>query len=75
MVSLTKTGKPVADDMSAYKYLMLQAYATGVTSLRIEFISRGQGISVSNGYPQMTFKVSPGFNTYKIPFKSLGQPQ
>ena len=70
-----KDGKSVADDMSAYKYLMLQAYATGVTSLRIEFISRGQGISVSNGYPQMSFKVSPGFNTYKVPFKSLGQPQ
>jgi hypothetical protein len=70
-----KDGKSVADDVSAYKYLTLQAYATGVTSLRIEFVSRGQGIVVSNGYPQMTFKVSPGFNTYKVPFKSLEQPQ
>ena len=70
-----KDGKPVADDVSAYKYLMLQAYATGVTSLRIEFTSHGQGISVSNGYPQMSFKLSPGFNTYKVPFKSLEQPQ
>ncbi|MCM3871474.1 MAG: hypothetical protein ND895_12390 [Pyrinomonadaceae bacterium] len=70
-----KDGKTVADDVSAYKYLMLQAYATGVTSLRIEFMSRGQGINVTNGYPQMTFKVSPGFNTYKVPFKSLVQPQ
>jgi hypothetical protein len=69
-----KEGKPVADDLSAYKNLMLQAYATGVTSLRIEFISRGQGI-VSDAYPQMVFKVSPGFNTYKVPLKSLGQPQ
>lgn len=70
-----KDGKPVPDDVSAYKYLMLQAYATGVTSLRIEFLSRGQGISVSNGYPQMSFKVVPGFNTYKVQFKSLEQPQ
>jgi hypothetical protein len=70
-----KDGKPIPDDVSAYKFLMLQAYATGVTSLRIEFLSRGQGISVSNGYPQMSFRVSPGFNTYKVPFKSLGQPQ
>jgi len=70
-----KDGKQVPDDLSAYKYLTLQAYATGVTSLRIEFLSRGQGISVTNGYPQMTFKLSPGFNTYKVPFKSLGQPQ
>ncbi len=70
-----KDGKPVADDVSAYKYLTLQVYATGVSSLRIEFISRGQGINVTNGYPQMSFKISPGFNTYKVPFKSLGQPQ
>jgi hypothetical protein len=68
-------GKSVPDDVSGYKYLTLQAYATGVTSLRIEFLSRGQGIVVSNGYPQMSFKVSPGFNTYKVPFKSLEQPQ
>jgi hypothetical protein len=70
-----KDGKQVSDDVSAYKYLMLQAYATGVTSLRIEFLSRGQGTSVTNGYPQMSFKISPGFNTYKVPFKSLDQPQ
>ncbi len=70
-----KDGKTVADDLSAYKYLALQVYATGVSSLRVELLSRGQGISVINGYPQMTFKVSPGFTTYKIPFKSLTQPQ
>lgn len=70
-----KDGKPVADDVSSYKSLTLQVYATGVSSLRIEFMSRGQGIDVANGYPQMTFKVSPGFNTYKVPFKSLEQPK
>jgi hypothetical protein len=70
-----KDGKTVADDVSAYKYLTLQVYGTGVSSLRIEFISRGQGIQVSNGYPQMTFKLTPGFNVYKVPFKSLNQPQ
>jgi len=69
-----KDGKPVGDDVSGYKYLMLQAYATGVPSLRIEFLSRGLGITVSNGYPQMTFRISPGFNIYKIPLKSLDQP-
>jgi hypothetical protein len=70
-----KDGATVPDDVSGYKYLTMQVYATGVPSLRVEFISRGQGISVSNGYPQMTFKITPGFNTYKIPFKSLGQPE
>ncbi len=69
-----RDGKPVADDVSGYKYLTLQAYATGVPSLRIEFVSRGQGLNISSGFPQMLFKVTPGFNTYKIPLKSLFQP-
>jgi hypothetical protein len=69
-----KDGKPVADDMSAYKYLAMQIYATGVTALRVEIISRGQGISLSSGFPQMTFKLKPGFNIYKIPLNSLSQP-
>lgn len=67
-------GKPVALDVSGYKDLMLQLYATGVESVRVEFISRGQGMNLSSGYPQMTFKVKPGFNTYKVPLKSLSQP-
>lgn len=69
-----KDGKPVADDVSEYKNVSLQIYATGVSSLRLEVISRGQGLGSPNGFPQTTFKVSPGFNTYKIPLKSLLQP-
>jgi hypothetical protein len=69
-----KDGKPVADDVSAYKNLELQVYETGVPSMRLEFTSRGQGIAMSGGYPQTTFKVKPGFNTYKIPLNSLLQP-
>jgi hypothetical protein len=53
---------------------MLQLYVTGVSSIRVEFISRGQGIKLSTGFPQLTFKVSPGFNTYRVPLKSLSQP-
>ena len=70
-----KDGKPAALDASGYKDLMLQLYVTGVESVRVEFISRGQGITVSNGYPQMSFKVKPGFNTYQVQLKSLGQPR
>jgi hypothetical protein len=66
-------GKAVADDVSGYKYLTFQAYATGVEDLRVEIISKGQGVT-TNGYPQMVFKLSPGFNMYKIPLKSLAQP-
>jgi hypothetical protein len=70
-----KDGKPVADDVSAYKYLSMQIYATGVQALRVELISRGQGISLSGGFPQATFKIKPGFNTYRLPLGSMSQPQ
>ena len=69
-----KDGKPVADDLSGYKNLLMQIYATGVTSLRVEIMSRGQGINLSSGFPQSSFKIKPGFNTYKIPLDSLSQP-
>jgi hypothetical protein len=74
-------GKPVAEDVSRYKNLTFQIYAkgapppTGVNYMRVELTSRGQGINLQYGFPQTTFKLSPaGFNTYKIPLKSLDQP-
>jgi hypothetical protein len=67
-------GKPVADDMSGYKYLTLQLYVTGVTSVTVEFLSKGQGIRIDGGSPQMSFKVSKGFNTYRVALDSLTQP-
>ena len=69
-----KDGKPVADDVSGYKNLSLQAYVTGVDDLRVEFISHGQGVSLNAGFPQMEFRVKPGLNTYLVPLKSLQQP-
>jgi hypothetical protein len=73
----SKDGQTVPDDVSAYKNLSLQVFAAGspgVDSLRIEFISHGQGIKLDFGFPQMTFKLKPGLNTYLIPLKSLSQP-
>ena len=70
-----KDGKPAPDDLSAYKFLSMQVYATGVNSLRVEIISRGQGIGLTSGFPQMAFKIKPGFNTYRIPLSSLNQPR
>ena len=67
-------GKPVADDVSGYKFLTLQVYLTGLSSITVEFVSHGQGIEISNGSPRMSFKVSCGFNTYKVPLNSLAQP-
>ena len=67
-------GRPAALDVSAYKDLLLQLYVTGVEVVRVEFVSRGQGMNLASGYPQSTFKVKPGLNTYKVPLKSISQP-
>jgi hypothetical protein len=69
-----KDGKPVADDVSAYKQLALQLYTTGVDSLRIEFVSHGQGINLTAGFPQLPIRIKSGLNTYLIPLKGLSQP-
>lgn len=69
-----KDGKPVADDVSGYKQLSLQLYATGVDSLRVEFVSHGQGINITAGFPQLPIRLKSGLNTYVIPLKGLGQP-
>jgi hypothetical protein len=69
-----KDGKTVADDVTGYKQLSLQVYATGATRLRVETMSRGQGVDLQAGYPQKEFKVQPGLNTYKVPLKTLQQP-
>lgn len=71
-----KDGKLVPDDVSSYKYLSLQMYASkGVSSVRLEVVSAGQGLGNVNAYPQITLKVSPSLNTFKIPVKALTQPQ
>ena len=70
----TKEGKPVADDVSGYKQMALQLYATGVDSLRVEFISHGQGINLEAGFPQLPIRLKQGLNTYVIPLKGLTQP-
>ncbi len=69
-----KDGKPVADDVSGYKQMTLQLYATGVDSLRVEFISHGQGINLTAGFPQLPIRLKQGLNTYVIPLKGLQQP-
>jgi hypothetical protein len=69
-----KDGKAVADDVSGYKQLALQLYATGVDSLRVEFLSHGQGINLTAGFPQLPIRLKSGLNTYVIPLKGLQQP-
>jgi hypothetical protein len=69
-----KDGKQIADDVSSYKQLSVQLYATGSDYLRIEFISHGQGINLDFGFPQLAVKLKPGLNTYLVPLKGLQQP-
>lgn len=69
-----KDGKSVADDVSGYKQMALQLYATGVDSLRVEFVSHGQGINITAGFPQLPIRLKSGLNTYVIPLKGLLQP-
>lgn len=67
-------GRPVSDDVSGFKSLSLQVYATGIEILRLEAISKERGKDLSTGYPFMNFKVRPGFNTYQVPLKGFVQP-
>jgi hypothetical protein len=68
-------GKQVPEDLSGYKTLSLQAYATGIQILRLEAVSQFRGKDSSVAWPQMTFQVRPGFNTYKAPLKNFSQPE
>jgi hypothetical protein len=67
-------GKPVAEDVTGYKTLSLQVYATGIRILRIETLSHERGKDVSMAYPQHQFTVRQGLNTYKIPLTGFTQP-
>jgi hypothetical protein len=74
-----KDGKPAADDLSAYKFVVMNIYVTGVPppgvpALRVECESHGQGLGLDYGFPQMSFRVQPGMHPYKIALKNLSQP-
>ena len=69
-----KDGKPVADDISGYKFITVRIFGKGPQSVRVELVSRGVGLNLESGYPQMTFRLSPGFNTYKFKLDSFRQP-
>ena len=70
-----KDGKLVGDDISGYKYITVRLFGKGPQSVRVELISRGLGANLESGYPQMTFRLSPGFNTYKFKLDGFRQPE
>ena len=67
-------GRLVPDDVSGFKTLSLDVYATGIQLLRLEAISGERGRDMGMTYPQMNFKVRPGMNTYKVPLTAFTQP-
>lgn len=69
-----KDGKLVADDVSGYKYITMSIFAKGPKSIRMELITRDQGVTLESGYPQATFRIQPGFNTYKMELAKFRQP-
>jgi hypothetical protein len=69
-----ENGRSVPDDVSGFKTLSLEAYATGIPILRLEIISGERGRDMGMTYPQMTFKVRSGLNTYKVPLTAFTQP-
>jgi hypothetical protein len=68
-------GKTPPDDVSGYKKISFQLYGKGVEMVRVEAISKGHGLDLQAGWPQMSFKVRPGLNTYEVALKALAQPQ
>jgi hypothetical protein len=70
-----KDGKLVADDVSSYKFITLRVFAKGAQHIRLELITRGHGANLESGYPTANFRVSPGFNTYKLKLDTFNQPQ
>jgi hypothetical protein len=67
-------GKTPADDVSGYKTITFQLYATGAEMVRVEAVSRGHGMDMQAGWPKLDFKVRAGLNTYEVALKSLASP-
>src|SRR5687767_881895 len=67
-------GRLVPEDVSGFKSLSLQVYATGIQILRLEAIAGERGKDTAVQYPQMQFKVREGLNTYKVPLTAFTQP-
>lgn len=70
-----KDGKLLADDVSGYSYITMQIFAKGPTKIRVEMITRDNGVSMESGYPQSVILLKPGFNTYKLKLNDFRQPQ
>lgn len=69
-----RDGKTPADDMTGYKTLSMDVFATGLATMRVEILSRGWGQDTNTANPQITFKPKQGLATYKVALKTFAQP-
>lgn len=69
-----KDGQTPADDMTGYRSLSMEVFATGVATVRVELLSRGWGINPNTANPQITFIPKKGLNTYRVALKTFAQP-
>jgi hypothetical protein len=67
-------GKLAPDDVSGFKTLSIDVYATGIEILRLEAVSNETGKDTTMTFPRTTFRVRSGLNTYKVPLKNFNQP-
>lgn len=69
-----KDGKTPTDDMTGYKTLSMDVFATGLATMRVEILSRGWGQDSYTANPQITFLPKQGLNTYRVELKKFAQP-
>lgn len=67
-------GRTPRDDVSGYKTLSMQVFATGVATVRVEVLSRGWQQDTHTANPQITFLPKQGLNTYRVELKKFAQP-
>ena len=69
-------GKATAEDLSAYSSIRFKVSVAGARSLKVELISKDNGINVADGsHPQTAFTVKDeNYNVYRIPLKRFAQP-
>ncbi len=63
-----------AEDLSAYNFLSLEIGAAGITQVKIELLSEGNGIDVEWAHPAKYLDVTPQLKPYKIPLSEFKQP-
>lgn len=69
-------GRATAEDLSAYSSIRFKVSVEGARNLKVELISKDNGINVADGsYPQTAFTVKDtNYNVYRIPLKRFAQP-